>query len=65
MPASSDEDDYELSPLISPDEADLALCRATCDELRARLAQRDALVRRLVEERRHLSEYVRILLASK
>ena len=66
MSASRDDDD-ELAPLteLSPNEANLAICRATCEELRARLAQRDATVRRLVEERRQLAEVLRILLASK
>jgi predicted nucleic acid-binding protein len=57
------DDDDELRPLWSTSEAEVAMCRATCDELRARIAQREATIKRLVEERRHLSELVRALLS--
>jgi hypothetical protein len=64
MPVTDDDDD-DLRPLMSVGQADLAVCHATCKELRARLAQRDALVTRLLAERRHLAECLLAVLSSK
>lgn len=65
MPASDDDDELTGLWPMTANEAELAICHATCEALRVQLAQRDALVKRLVEERRQLAEVLRILVASK